>query len=271
MTCPNLSNPIVREEFKELKDVLGEDMAYLIWDRNNGYHLDKTRDGKPSKLFSDLVGLSNRNKAIEIKAKTLSNAFKQWFGDSKVIDENGEPLVVYHSSNNKFEMFKKGFKNFKDLDVFFFTPEKLISESYGENVYPVFLNIRNPYEQSSEENWITDQLEKNHFQEMRQLNHDGLIGEGGIASIDYVAFEPNQIKSIFNSGVFNRYSDNIYDNDILMKKENRQQTRINGSMYSEILENFENYFPNYNFFNDDQRKIVASLVEEGKIQLNCAI
>ena len=23
-------------------------------------------------------------------------AFKRWFGDSKVVDENGEPLVVYH-------------------------------------------------------------------------------------------------------------------------------------------------------------------------------
>jgi len=39
--------------------------------------------------------------------------FKKWFGDwendtenaSKVVDENGEPLVVYHGTNSKFNVF----------------------------------------------------------------------------------------------------------------------------------------------------------------------
>ena len=41
-------------------------------------------------------------------------AFKKWFGDwetdpanaSKVVDENGEPMVVYHGSNYNFNEFK---------------------------------------------------------------------------------------------------------------------------------------------------------------------
>ena len=41
-------------------------------------------------------------------------AFKKWFGDwekdpanaSKVVDENGEPLVVYHGSGEDFNTFK---------------------------------------------------------------------------------------------------------------------------------------------------------------------
>ena len=182
MICPNLSIPGIKAEFNELKSVLGEDMAYLIWDRNNGFHMDKTSTGKPSKLFNDLLGLTSRQNAIEIKAKTLSDAFKQWFSDSKVVDENGEPLVENNTFNNEQET-----------------------------------------------------------------------------------------KLILNSGVFNRYSDNIYDNDIVNQEVNHQQTKINGSMSTEIVSNFETYFPDYVYFNDDQRKAVADLVEQGKIQLSCTI
>jgi len=42
-----------------------------------------------------------------------TKAFKDWFGDwinnpqnaSKVVDENSEPLVVYHGSPNQFNQF----------------------------------------------------------------------------------------------------------------------------------------------------------------------
>lgn len=32
--------------------------------------------------------------------------FKHWFGDSKVVDENGEPLVVYHGTTHTFDNFE---------------------------------------------------------------------------------------------------------------------------------------------------------------------
>lgn len=35
-------------------------------------------------------------------------AFKKWFGDSKVVDERGQPLLVYHGTNAKFECFRRG-------------------------------------------------------------------------------------------------------------------------------------------------------------------
>jgi len=52
MICPNLSNPQIRQEFEELKNQFGESMAYLLWDRNGGYHLDKAPNGESSKLFN---------------------------------------------------------------------------------------------------------------------------------------------------------------------------------------------------------------------------
>ena len=54
---------------------------------------------------------SNLSEKQWLQVRTTN--FKKWFGDwendpenaSKVIDENGEPLVVYHGSNNDFTEF----------------------------------------------------------------------------------------------------------------------------------------------------------------------
>jgi hypothetical protein len=83
-------------------------------------------------------------------------AFKKWFGDwesdpanaSKVVDENGEPLVMYHGTDVEFYEFKKIKKN--GWDVFWFTPSfetaKMYSESNSNNgiVLECFLNVKNP-------------------------------------------------------------------------------------------------------------------------------
>lgn len=35
----------------------------------------------------------------------MTKAFWKWFGDSKIVDDNGDPLVVYHGTNKKFSKF----------------------------------------------------------------------------------------------------------------------------------------------------------------------
>lgn len=82
--------------------------------------------------------------------------FKAWFGDwektpakaSKVLDVNGEPLVVYHGTG------AKRFTTFADLS--FFSDSLKIAQTYSNqkqpdgtcepNVYSAFLNIRKPKE-----------------------------------------------------------------------------------------------------------------------------
>lgn len=85
------------------------------------------------------------------KADVNSEAFKRWFGDSKVVDENGRPLVVYHGG-------KKGIKAFSnkyalDENMFFFTSHEGLANEYRQynetdfdktDIYPVYLNITNP-------------------------------------------------------------------------------------------------------------------------------
>ena len=96
MICPNLKNPQVAQEFNELVSAVGERAAYDIWNQNNGNSIDLAPNGAKSKLFSDLLSYFNNDRpsAIQAKAKVFSNEFKTWFGDSKVIDRNGEPLIV---------------------------------------------------------------------------------------------------------------------------------------------------------------------------------
>ena len=112
MVCLMESNPEVREQIQNLADKLGTeyDIAKIILQENNGYDLDKAPNGAESKLYKDLLDSFNgdERQALIAKAKTYLQPFFNWFGNwtgddktnvSKVVDENGEPLVVYHGSN----------------------------------------------------------------------------------------------------------------------------------------------------------------------------
>lgn len=45
----------------------------------------------------------------EGEGTTESTPFSTWFGDSKVVDENGEPLVVYHGSTDRLDVIEPGY------------------------------------------------------------------------------------------------------------------------------------------------------------------
>lgn len=53
----------------------------------------KAPNGKPTNLTEDQW------------VTTRTPQFKEWFGDSKVVDRNGDPLVVYHGTNADIESF----------------------------------------------------------------------------------------------------------------------------------------------------------------------
>lgn len=136
--CPNLKNKEVAREFEELKNATSEAAAYHIWSQNNGNGIDKAPNGEPSKLFSDLLEHYNGDRvaAIQAKARTYSKSFKKWFGESKVVDENGEPLVVYHGSSSEFDTFaipsvdNRQRLSTKIAPKFFFTTSKKTAQSF---------------------------------------------------------------------------------------------------------------------------------------------
>jgi DNA polymerase III sliding clamp (beta) subunit (PCNA family) len=80
--------------------------------------------------------------------------FKAWFGDwendpensSKVVDENGEPLMVYHGTKNEFYEFdtNKQLKGWLGKG-FYFSKNKVEAKDYGKTLLKCFLNIKNPF------------------------------------------------------------------------------------------------------------------------------
>ena len=45
---------------------------------------------------------------VEIAPAERSKNFKSWFGNSKVVDKTGKPLVMYHGTSESFEKFEPG-------------------------------------------------------------------------------------------------------------------------------------------------------------------
>lgn len=94
---------------------------------------------------------TNSNGNPIAKSEKSLRYFYDWFGDSKVVDEQGRPLVVYHGTNAEFDTFdisKAGnATNAKNTTLgFFFTPHPQYAETLGENIIPVYLRTDNMFE-----------------------------------------------------------------------------------------------------------------------------
>jgi hypothetical protein len=140
-----------------------------------------------------------------VETKTDTPEFKNWFGESKVVDEQGKPLVLYHGTSPKPEYRpfpKNGITEFATPS--WFGPIKVASE-YGINddeaqVYPVYLSLQNPlitkdYDLASDGVYENDPRLKGHDGVMLYDQNDNLVHA--------VAFRPEQIKSATgNNGAF---------------------------------------------------------------------
>lgn len=182
---------------------------------------------------------SNLNEKQWHQVRTL--AFKAWFGDwqndpakaSQVVDENGEPLVVYHGTTNggMFTEFKPN-----DRGLIWAASQRETAASYAgsdrevdlggkerqRGVLPVFLNIRNPSEIKADGKSYVDltQFDGEDFtdwfaMQAKKAGRDGAIirdviddgGEGAheikTAGDNYVVFGSAQVKSAMqNVGSF---------------------------------------------------------------------
>lgn len=177
--CPNLNDPEVAREFNEIKEATSEKTAYNIWSLNNGYGIDKAPNGAESILFQSLLSecKGDRIAAIRAKSALYGNNFRSWFGDwlqedkadvSKVVDENGEPLVVYHSNNaEKFDSSRQ---------YNWFSSKR--QTYYGDRRYPVFLNVKNLFKRDNptmeERAMITDYGAGNEYDKLPN-EYDGAM------------------------------------------------------------------------------------------------
>jgi hypothetical protein len=150
----------------------------------------------------------------------LNGNFKKWFGDSKIVDNYGNPMEVYHGSRFEFEEFEGDS---------YFTDDFMNADGYasGEYVYDVYLSIKRPlvvdchgmkwdeidtpYGSSTQE--VLSNVDRNKYDGVIFIN----IKDSWIDDVDYqdagtvyVPFSPNQIKSVDNDGTWYLDDKNIY-------------------------------------------------------------
>jgi 3'-phosphoadenosine 5'-phosphosulfate sulfotransferase (PAPS reductase)/FAD synthetase len=150
---------------------------------------------------------------------TKTDAFKKWFGNSKAVDADGNPLIVYHGTpDGRFTTFDKSKFTTRSTSsnarAFFFTPSKWYAEAYSESknnktiaIYkemfnedpkaveprpyaeekPCYLKVENPmYAANSLKETLARAI---------QNGHDGVIVYHDNGEIFEIAvFESNQIK-----------------------------------------------------------------------------
>lgn len=96
-------------------------------------------DGKERTVYN------SNGERIAQSEPALRNFYK-WFGDSKVVDSQGRPLVVYHGTKAQFEEFageKIGQSGTSEGVGFYFTNDRNIAAGYGD-VMSVYLKLEHP-------------------------------------------------------------------------------------------------------------------------------
>jgi len=138
--------------------------------------------------------------------QTETPEFKRWFGDSKVVDAQGKPLVVYHGTTGNFSEFMPS-----DMGEFgggiYFTPDTRGASDYAiykrmgaATVMPAYVSIKNPASAQEASQVVSWHGEESAKAELIRRGYDGVID---MRSGQIVAFRPKQIKSaIGNVGTF---------------------------------------------------------------------
>lgn len=130
-------------------------------DRENLNKVLEMMDAEGDGIFRDAVLLRNPKmlqKLVAERGKTESTAFTRWFGNSKAVNRNGEPLLVFHGAGARFTTFDAGGKpiwmtaNIQYAEKYSTAnraAEKLLPSSsiYAGNVdrvIPAYIRVENP-------------------------------------------------------------------------------------------------------------------------------
>jgi hypothetical protein len=204
--------------------------------------LEKIRKAKPEtgRIFEPVLPYGEQS-------PTESKAFKKWFGDSKVVDENGNPLVVYHGADKSFTEFnmgKSGLGSGVDTGAFWFTDAVGVTQEFGDKSMPLYVAIKNPLVIDKKNRAFKDQSEPvSIINNAKKQGYDGVIindvRDGMFLSNVYAVFEPTQIKSIYNRGAFDPTDPNI-----LAEPVEPYGQKILPTFYSQALNVVQTKFPN---------------------------
>ena len=149
-----------------------------------------------------------QTKATETTEGTKYSVSDANFSKSKVTDDRGNLLTLYHGTNGNFDTFE----NVKTEPGYWFTEDKEYASEHGKNLMEVNLNLTNPLDINTIEGedilWDTarevygkqqvtekEVLSNKVRDRLIELGYDGMIWEHS-GKNTYIAFEPSQIRKI---------------------------------------------------------------------------
>ena len=128
--------------------------------------------------------------------ENINDNFWKWFSGSKVVDKDGNPLMVHHGTGSKFSKFSKNKATMGG--IIWFTSNKSAIES-GEvgaqgngHIMDLYVSLKNPA------GW--NEYQKYGLGQLKGLGYDGAILTDPDGNFDGFVFEPNQLKSVKNKG-----------------------------------------------------------------------
>lgn len=207
-----------------------------------------------TRQFLDTEGgtVQNPNIMFQPAPPENSDAFQTWFAGSQMVDRNGNPQVLYHGTQDDVDYFDLAHANRKDTgwagEGVYLTNQPIVANAYaqmkrgggvGANVMPVYASLRNPYI-VSDPIQVKAELRAGgkpaaiEFTENLQANgYDGVILQypGGVQEI--VAFEPGQVKSVFNRGTWNREDPLVLNQDA--NREENLAAFLEGSQVQDVV------------------------------------
>lgn len=148
----NVQNPIVEKNQNTYYEEQRGLFTKAKKDKNDAIVSDEANN----EFGSDVVVIFNPKENVHfLGTKQDIENFKNWKSSnkdktnvSKVVDKNGEPLLVWHGTTENFDAFSKSWRGATDPGDwglgFYFSPKKSSSEMYGNILMPVFLSIKNP-------------------------------------------------------------------------------------------------------------------------------
>ena len=160
--------------------------------------------------------------------RILTNAQIEFFKDSKIRDEDGNLLVMYHGTNNEFTIFdiKKAGINYSGYSNlgkgFYFTPSKKLAENWSNGgiknnkVVEAYLNLKNPFFMGTGNNEIsikkleeiiTNDIEKAKGKKLVLSNYEKTHGESLLSILrNDLGYNANKITEILKECGFDGIS-----------------------------------------------------------------
>ena len=222
------------------------------------------RGGKEreSKLWKEGINntiLNTTNIPIEYlnESQHFEDYLNKYIGVSKVVDENGEPKLMFRTDDKGKNIMGRG-----DGGPFFATDNILVAASYAfedsSSLYKGFINLKNPYIINEESHgfYLMYNGKQTSIPEITETlikeGYDGVLYKRVWDVGDYIdydpetdywasnvaVFNPNQMKSIDNQGTFSTQDNNIYNQEAATQNATGRNKEL-ALLLQEIYPNIE--------------------------------